>query len=122
MNMKKIRNYFNKNKLTISFIIFTLSIALFLLIFAQIESDYFWHKKAGKYMFNHGVLKHDIFSWYLNSKYWMSHEWLFEIIIYLLSIIFPKYHILVYSFISLSSLLFFVIFGIIFSFYVYFTI
>ena len=105
MNMKKIRNYFNKNKLTISFIIFTLSIALFLLIFAQIESDYFWHIKAGKYMFNHGVLKHDIFSWYLNSKYWMSHEWLFEIIIYLLSIIFPKYHILVYSFISLSSLL-----------------
>ena len=73
----------NNRKLFIIFTIFVISMSLFLLNFMRIDSDYFWHIKAGEYMFNNKVLTHDIFSWYVNGKYWMSHEWLFEIIMYL---------------------------------------
>ena len=98
--MKKI-----DKKLIISFTIFVISMALFLLLAMRRESDYFWHIKAGEYMFNHGLLKKDIFSWYLAGKYWMSHEWLFEIIIYLFKVIFHGYHLLVYGFVCICSLL-----------------
>lgn len=94
-----------KNKLFILFILLFISICLFLLIFYGIEPDYFWHIKAGEYMFKNGVLTHDVFSWVLNGKYWMSHEWLFEIIIYSFKLLFGKYHTIIYCFISLLSLL-----------------
>ena len=47
--------------------------------------DYFWHVKAGEYMVtNLKIPYHDIFSWYgiNNNLYWMSHEWLSEVVIY----------------------------------------
>ena len=69
------------------------------------RSDYHWHIKAGEYMFKHGPLKHDIFSWYLSGKYWMSHEWLFEIILYVFKLVFGKYHLFIYGFICITSLL-----------------
>lgn len=57
-------------------------------------------------MFNNKtILRHDIFSWTVINKYWMSHEWLFEIIIYVLKIIFGKYNILVYSCVFIFFLL-----------------
>lgn len=59
-------------------------------------------------MLNHGILRKDVFSWSVNGKYWMSHEWLFEIIIYSLKIVFGKFHVFVYSFIFLSFLLLFI--------------
>jgi hypothetical protein len=99
--MKKIKN----NKLFISLIIFSISLCLFLVCFFRVDSDYLWHISAGEYMFKNGILKQDVFSWYTYSKYWMSHEWLFEIIIYLLKIIFGKVHVLIYSFITSISLL-----------------
>lgn len=92
------------------YVLLVLSISLCLLLFLNLEPDYFWHIKAGEYMMNHGILRHDVFSWYVKSKYWMSHEWLFEIILYNLKCIFGKYHTLVYCFSSLLglvSLLFF---------------
>ena len=103
--IKSIKNFISKNSLTITMTILVLSVSLFLLLFTRVESDYFWHITAGKYILNNGILRYDVFSWYLNSKYWMSHEWLFEIIIYLLSLISSKYHILIYEYISISSLL-----------------
>ena len=93
-------------KLFILFMVFSFSMAFFLLNFMRVESDYYWHVKAGDYMFHNGILKNDVFSWIVNGKYWMSHEWLFEIIIYLFSIIFKSSHLLVYGFISICSLLF----------------
>lgn len=98
----------NKNRRVLLFVlaILMVSFSFFLLNFFKIENDYFWHIKAGEYMFQHGILKHDVFSWYLNSKYWMSHEWLFEILLYFLKTVFGCYHVLIYTFFSLLSLLF----------------
>lgn len=97
--MKKNRNLF------IVFTIFVISMSIFLLNFMKIESDYFWHIKAGEYMVNHGVLNHDVFSWYVNGKYWMSHEWLFEIILTIFKNIFSSSHILIYGFVFISLLM-----------------
>ena len=100
-------NFLKKNKFNILFIILIISLALVMMIFMRTDSDYFWHITAGKYMVNHHtILTHDIFSWFVNGKYWMSHEWLFEVIIYYMSIIFGKYHLLIYGFINVILILF----------------
>lgn len=93
-----------EKKIIISFSILIIFYCLFLLNFFHIETDYFWHIKAGEYMFKHGPLHNDIFSWYVTGKYWMSHEWLFEIIIYYLKLLFGHSHVLIYSFFSLCLL------------------
>ena len=92
-------------KLYIFFTIFVVSMSLFLLNFLRIDNDYFWHIKAGEYMFKNGVLTHDIFSWYVNGKYWMSHEWLFEIILYISKLLFSSNHLFIYTLIFTSLLL-----------------
>ena len=58
---------------------YIVSICLVCLTSFSMEADYLWHIKAGEYMFKNGILRNDIFSWSMNGKYWMSHEWLFEI-------------------------------------------
>ncbi len=91
--MKKI------DKRSLTFLIFTISFVLFMMVFMRVDSDYLWHIKAGEYMFlNHTILTHDVFSWIAIGSYWMSHEWGFEVIIYVLSLMFGKYHLFVYGF------------------------
>lgn len=54
-------------------------------------NDYYWHVKAGEYIVtNLKIPYYDIFSWYgiSNHLYWMSHEWLSEVFLYLYKIIF----------------------------------
>ena len=65
-----------------------LCLILSLLSFFHIDSDYYWHIKAGEIIFQKGIIRHDIFSWLAHGKYWMSHEWLFEVIIYGLKCLF----------------------------------
>ena len=89
--MKKIIN--NKKFLLISLFI---CFSLFLCTFIFKESDYFWHIKAGEYMTNKGILTKDIFSYSAFGKYWMSHEWLFEVIIYNLKRLFGNYNMIIY--------------------------
>lgn len=93
-----------KELLFVGLLFLTISLSFALLIFLRFDPDYFWHIKAGEYMFKNGILKQDVFSWYLNSKYWMSHEWLFEIIIYAFKLVFGKFHVIVYCFLSLLLL------------------
>ena len=104
--MKKINN---KHLLTI--IIFIVFFSLFVLSFFQLESDYLWHIKAGEYMFNNGILRKDVFSWTVYSKYWMSHEWLFEVFIYSLKRLFGNYHIFIYCLLNLELLSFILFFS-----------
>ena len=75
-----------------------LCLILSLLSFFHIDSDYYWHLKAGEIIFQKGIIRHDIFSWLAHGKYWMSHEWLFEVIIYGLKCLFGKYHTFIYCF------------------------
>ena len=108
----KISNYIRKNKFNIILFFTILCISLAFMVFIRTEADYYWHLKAGKYMIdNHTILTHDVFSWYLNGTYWMSHEWLFEIIIYGLSLIFGKYSLLIYCFLCMFSLMLIIYFA-----------
>ena len=107
----KIKEFIKKHSLFLCFTFFILCFSLFLTHFFMLESDYFWHIKAGEFMFNHGVLRKDVFSWYVKGKYWMSHEWLFEIIIYTLYLLFGKFHFFVYLFICVFILLFLLFFS-----------
>ena len=91
-----------KNKVLL-FVLF-ISISIFLVTLYSIEPDYFWHIKAGEYMFKNGILTHDVFSWVVNGKYWMSHEWLFEMFIYSLKSIFGNIHPIIYVSICLFGL------------------
>ena len=101
----KIKEFISKNKLTICFVLLIIGITFFISMFSFRDSDYFWHITAGDYMFNHGLLTKDIFSWSVTSKYWMSHEWLFEIIIYGFKCLFGNYHILIYCIFNILLLL-----------------
>lgn len=96
----------NNNKVKKLLIALLIVLPFFTTIFYKLENDYFWHIKAGEYIFKNGFLRHDVFSWYLYDKYWMSHEWLFELFLYLLKIIFGKLHVFVYSCLCLILLIF----------------
>lgn len=103
--MEKIKSFVHSKRIDICLLLFIISFCFFLLLFFVKDPDYYWHIKAGEYMIkNHTILTHDVFSWYLNGKYWMSHEWLFEVIFYGLSLIFPKYHAVVYISVTLTCL------------------
>lgn len=104
----KIKQFILKHKLIFSFSIFLFCFGLFLMLFLRMDIDYFWHFKAGEYMVRHStILTHDVFSWSLFSYPWISHEWLFEIILYSLYLIFGKYHLFIYVFFITLGLLFF---------------
>jgi len=105
----KIKKFLVKHKITLSFIFLFFSMSLFLLLCLISDSDYFWHIKAGEYIFNNGLLKEDVFSWYVNGKYWMSHEWLYELVLYSLKYLFGNFHMLIYSFVC-TFLLFLILF------------
>ena len=99
------KSFFRKNKTVFLIVFFLFSLVLFFLLTMRIDPDYFWHIKAGEYMFKNGILRKDIFSWIVKGKYWMSHEWLFEVIIYVLKLLFGNLHVLIYGFICIFSLL-----------------
>ena len=104
----KIKQFILKHKLIFSFSIFLFCFGLFLMLFLRMDIDYFWHFKAGEYMVRHStILTHDVFSWSLFSYPWISHEWLFEIILYSLYLVFGKYHLFIYVFFITLGLLFF---------------
>lgn len=101
----KIKQFVKKNKWTLLFILLILSFSLLIASFCFSEPDYYWHITAGKYMFNNKtILLSDRFSWYLRGTYWFSHEWLFEILLYLLSTVFPRSHIFIYVFVFIVLL------------------
>ena len=93
------------NKLIILLLIYAISVCLVCLFKFKVDPDYLWHIKAGEYMFKNGILTHDVFSWSLKGKYWMSHEWLFEIFVYFLKVIFGKFHMLIYCLLTSLSLM-----------------
>ena len=95
----------NKRDNTI-FTILIISITFGLMVFLRSDPDALWHFSAGKYMVDHHqILTHDVFSWYLAGKYWMSHEWLFEVIIYLYYSIFSDKYLIIFSLVNVLGLL-----------------
>lgn len=71
--------------------------------------DYYWHVKAGEYMIqNLKIPYHDIFSWYgvSNNLYWMSHEWLSEVVLYGFKFLFKNLGPFLFSITSYLILIF----------------
>ncbi len=65
-------------------------LAFFVLFIALLVSrdiwdpDYFWHVATGEYIVTHGEIpRADFFSFSNEGKPWVPHEWLFQIILYL---------------------------------------
>lgn len=107
----KIKKYLKDNSICISFIFVIVCFFTFMCLFCAKEFDYFWHIKAGEYMVNKNmILTKDVFSWFMKEKSWISHEWLFEVLLYRLKLIFPSLHVFVYVLVSgltLGLILFF---------------
>lgn len=102
----KIKEWFVKHRYTLGISFLLICFSLFMTLLFHKESDYFWHIKAGEYMFNTGqVLTKDVFSWFMSGKYWMSHEWAFDCLIYGLKYLFGNAHLFIYTFICIVSLL-----------------
>lgn len=96
VSILSIENKTNKGKIKniIYYSILIISIILFGFIIAAnyVEADTLWHIKAGEYMVkNKCILTKDIFSWTMAGTEWHSHEWLWEVIAYL---IYAKYKFL----------------------------
>jgi len=50
---------------------------------ALFDPDYYWHIEAGRWIVAHGMLPStDPFSFTMTGKPWITHEWLFEILLY----------------------------------------
>ena len=107
----KIKKYLKDNSICISFIFVIVCFFTFMCLFCAKEFDYFWHIKAGEYMVNKNmILTKDVFSWFMKEKSWMSHEWLFEVLLYRLKLVFPSLHVFLYVLVSgltLGLILFF---------------
>lgn len=87
-----------KNKKYLLPIIFVLIICVSVFLF-NYGNDFYWHLKAGSYIVeNHKIPFTDVFSWYAKSNQlsWVSHEWLFEVVIYLIFHIFSNIGIFFY--------------------------
>lgn len=56
-----------------------------LTIFKTIDADIWYHLKTGEYIYQrHSIPKADIFSWTASGNRWITHEWLSELLFYLL--------------------------------------
>lgn len=76
----------------------------------SLGNDYFWHVKAGEYIVNNlKIPYHDVFSWYgiTNNLYWISHEWLSEVVIYLFKYIFKEFAPYIYCIVTQGLITFF---------------
>jgi len=50
----------------------------------NIDPDFGWHLKAGEYIFKNGVPKYDVFTFTASNFLWINHEWLNDVLIYVL--------------------------------------
>ncbi len=73
-----------KKRNQLLFIIFITIVTISIFLFSY-GSDFFWHLKIGEYITTHQKIPFtDLFSWYGTQNHlpWISHEWLFEVILF----------------------------------------
>jgi hypothetical protein len=58
------------------------AIVLVLPLGREVDPDFWWHLRTGKLILHAGIPRHDIFSFTASGHSWVTHEWLSEIIIY----------------------------------------
>lgn len=93
-----------KNKKNIIlFLTFTIIIMCSIFLF-NYGNDFYWHLKTGEYIIKNWKIPHTgIFSYYAvnNNLSWISHEWLFELIIFIFQTVFSTYGAIIYIITSL---------------------
>lgn len=48
-----------------------------------LDPDMWWHLRTGAYIVDHGVPRHDVFSFTVPGHAWVTHEWLAEVVMWL---------------------------------------
>lgn len=62
----------------------TLLFAFARVCFLATDPDYWWHARTGQYIVERGAIpRADIFSYTMNGQPWVAHEWLTEVVLYL---------------------------------------
>ncbi|MEE8403635.1 MAG: hypothetical protein V3R93_07765, partial [Candidatus Hydrothermarchaeaceae archaeon] len=46
--------------------------------------DLWWHLATGKYIIANGIIKEDIFSHTVTGREWINHQWLSQVVFYVL--------------------------------------
>jgi hypothetical protein len=52
----------------------------------RLDPDFGWHWRSGQYILTHGVPHHDIFSYTAPNFDWINHEWLSDVLVYVVSL------------------------------------
>lgn len=47
-----------------------------------LDPDMWWHLRTGEFIWQHGIPRHDIFSFTVSDHEWITHEWLSEVIMW----------------------------------------
>lgn len=95
-----------KKKTYILFFLFLLLFS-FNIIHFQYGYDFYWHVKIGEYISSHRQIPlTDLFSWYGKSHglSWVSHEYLFEVLIYQLGKVFSRFGYFLYALLALLGI------------------
>lgn len=72
-------------KIFFSFFIIFLFLVFFWINISHLDPDFGWHLKMGELIFKHGIPKTDPFSYTMPSYPFVDHEWLSNVLIFLLN-------------------------------------
>jgi len=73
------------------------------------DPDYYWHIKTGEYIFDHKMLpRQDIFSFTMDGHPWVLHEWLFQVLLFLVFTSFGTIGIKLFSVALILTSLYFI--------------
>jgi hypothetical protein len=73
-----------------------MSLVLLLCLFVMatrpiVDPDFWWHLRTGQYIVETGAIpRQDIFSYALHGQPWITHEWLTEVILYAIYVVFGQ--------------------------------
>ena len=92
------------------FSVYVFAYAFFFAARPLTDADFWWHLKTGEYIVNtHSVPTTDLFSFTNYGKPWVAHEWLSEVIFYLIYSRFG-FNVLIVVFAILTALAFWVVY------------
>ncbi len=60
-----------------------LAIVMWYLCRYRVDADFGWHVRSGEYIAAHGIPSHDIFTYTAADYPWVNHEWLNDLLVYL---------------------------------------
>jgi len=89
-------------------LLFVLTVLFFLKTVGQIDTDFGWHVQIGEIILSSGLPKTDPFSYTMSSFPFIDHEYLSNIVLYVLSNV-PFFLPFIFSFIAVLSFLFAII-------------